>query len=175
MANYLNNRQLLIHLTDYREKCQASPDKHPYIPKYIGEAVYLICTRIARRSNFCGYTYLDDMTGDAIENCIRATKNFDPSKSNNPFGYFSRVAWNAFVRRINTEREQTYVKLKNFENLHVLDETGEFRDRTGRPDVDGPGGRRQVGNEFTDNFIREFEKREKKKRSRKARRRTVGA
>lgn len=168
--NYLNNKHFLQALVEHKRNMRewGGTGEPPRVPEYVGECIYLICTRMSRRSNFNGYTYIEDMCGDAIENCISAVRNFDPDKSKNPnpFGYFSCIAWRAFIRRIDAEKYQTYVKIKNFENLHVLDETGEFRDRTGRPDTEGPGTRRQVGNEHTDAFVLSFEKRVNRRRKR---------
>lgn len=158
---------LLAALTEYRKDLnkwsRKKSDPKPRIPDYVGQCLYLINEKLSRRPNFGSYTYREDMVGDGIENCCAAVDNFDPAKSANPFGYFTLIAWRAFVRRIDKEKKQTYVKIKNFENLHLLDESGEFRDRTGRPDVDGPGARRTLGNEFTDEFVRKYEKRMKGK------------
>lgn len=167
--HYLSNKDFLKALVEHKRTVEAwdGQGESPRVNDFIGQCIYLICTRMARRANFNGYSYIDDMCGDAIENCVSAVRNFDPRKSKNPFGYFSCIAWRAFIRRIDAEQEQTYVKIKNFENLHVLDETGEFRDRTGRPDTDGPGRVRQLGNEHTDAFVRNFERRANRRRAKK--------
>lgn len=162
--DYVSNRELLEALT--RHKASGADAR---IPDQVGRAIYLICTRMARRSNFSGYTYVEEMSGDAILNCLRSVRNFDPEKSSNPFGYFSRVAWNTFLHRIRLEQEQTYVKIKNFENLHVLDEMGEFQLQSDR----GKPGASHPGNEFTDAFVQNFERLESRRRG--PRRRPRGA
>ena len=55
-----------------------------------------------------------------IKDCIAAVDNFDNTKTNNPFAYFTQIAWNAFIRRIHKEKKQTYIKHKNFENIYLL-------------------------------------------------------
>jgi len=62
------------------------------------------------------------MVADGIENCIYSIDNFDPEKSNNPFAYFTQIAWNAFIRRIQKEKKQLYVKYKATETAGILDE-----------------------------------------------------
>lgn len=48
-------------------------------------------------------------------NCVYAISHFDPAKSNNPFGYFTMVAWRAFIHVINFEKTQQYLKHKNLQ------------------------------------------------------------
>lgn len=60
------------------------------------------------------------MIGDAIENCLRYIHNFDPDKSKNPFAYFTQIMSFAFIRRIDKEKKQSYIKYKAIENSMVL-------------------------------------------------------
>jgi hypothetical protein len=48
--------------------------------------------------------------------------NFDPTKSKNPFAYFTQIIYFAFLRRISKEKKQTYVKYKATEQMGILDE-----------------------------------------------------
>ena len=50
-------------------------------------------------------------------------ENFDPEKSNNAFAYFTQIIYYAFLRRIQKERKQTYVKYKSTEQFGILDES----------------------------------------------------
>ena len=52
------------------------------------------------------------MIGDAIENCILYAHNFNPEKSKNPFSYFTQIIYFAFLRRIEKEKKQLYIKYK---------------------------------------------------------------
>jgi DNA-directed RNA polymerase specialized sigma24 family protein len=60
------------------------------------------------------------MISDGIIDCIAAVDNFNPDRTNNPFAYFTQIAWNAFIRRIHKEKKQTYIKHKNFENAFLM-------------------------------------------------------
>jgi hypothetical protein len=62
------------------------------------------------------------MVADAIENCVMYVDNFDPGKSSNPFAYFTQITYYAFLRRIQKEKKQLYVKYKATENAGTLDE-----------------------------------------------------
>lgn len=123
--NYINNEDFLKALVSYKESVKESEEKgttKPRIPNYIGECFLKIANNLAKRPNFCMYTYKDEMVSDAIENCVMYFENFDSEKSNNPFAYFTQICWYAFVRRIAKEKKQQYVKYKATENFGVLDE-----------------------------------------------------
>jgi hypothetical protein len=77
----------------------------------------MIATKLATKGNFVGYTYKDEMISDGLENCVVAIHSFNPEKSNNPFAYFTQIIWYAFLRRIEKEKKQTYVKYKALENI----------------------------------------------------------
>lgn len=62
------------------------------------------------------------MISDAVENCLQYFHNFDPVKYDKPFAYFSQVIWWAFVRRIDKEKKQQYIKYKMTENFGILGE-----------------------------------------------------
>ena len=57
------------------------------------------------------------MIADGIENCLQYCSNFDPEKSSNPFSYFTQIVYYAFVRRIEKEKKQTYIRHKLSEKM----------------------------------------------------------
>ena len=59
--------------------------------------------------------FKDDMICDGIENCLQYIDNFDPSKSTNPFAYFTQIIYYAFLRRIQKEKKQLDIKNKLLE------------------------------------------------------------
>src|ERR1700741_3190696 len=115
MANYINNKQFLEAMTAYRDKYyewEAAGKGKPKIPDYIGECIWHIANNLAKKSNFSSYTrhWKEEMIGDGIENCIMYLHNFNPEKSNNPFAYFTRIIWFAFIRRIQREKKAQYIE-----------------------------------------------------------------
>jgi DNA-directed RNA polymerase specialized sigma24 family protein len=124
-VNYINNKTLygaMIHYKNELREAEKNRKIKPQVPRYIGESIVLICNNLAKKPNFSGYTYKEDMISDAMIDCIAAVDNFNPDKTNNPFAYFTQIAWNAFIRRIHKEKKQTYIKHKNFENMYLMDE-----------------------------------------------------
>lgn len=121
---YVSNPELYKVYCDWHAAISAAKltgAEEPQIPKFIAESILKISTRLAFRPNFMNYSFRDDMIGDAIENCIRTAKNFNPEKSNNPFSFITTIAWHAFVRRIQAEQKQTVIKSKIIEDLPIED------------------------------------------------------
>jgi hypothetical protein len=123
--NYINNPDFLKALVDYREKCieaKAKDKPNPPIPNYIGECFMKIAEGLSHKPNFINYPMREDMVSDGIENCLMYFHNFDPTKYNNPFAYFTQIIYYAFLRRIEKEKKQLYVKYKATEHFGILDE-----------------------------------------------------
>ena len=81
--NYVNNKDFLEALVQYKKSCQEAEDagdERPRVPDYIGTCIYQIGTRLATKPNFSGYSYKEDMISDGIENCLLYINNFDSEK-----------------------------------------------------------------------------------------------
>jgi len=147
--NFINNKDLLDALIQYRERlkyCEDNNKPKPQVTDYIGQSILLICNNLAKRPNFSGYSYKEDMISDAIIFCLRAVDNFDSTRTNNPFGYFTQVAWNAFLQRIQKEKKENYVKHKNFENSFLMNDLW-----------DNSENMHLSSNDFSDKVISDFE------------------
>jgi len=118
--HYVDNQEFLAALVDYYAKCdeaEKTGEPAPKIPDYIGSCLLKIATRLSYKANFINYTFREDMILDGVENCIQYLRNFDPSKSNNPFSYFTQIIYYAFLRRIMKEKKQSYVKHKMIQEM----------------------------------------------------------
>ena len=69
-----------------------------------------LCERYATRGNVRGYTYNDEMRGQAILQLTQIGLQFDESKSDNPFAYFTAAVTNSFVRIINIEKRNQNIR-----------------------------------------------------------------
>jgi hypothetical protein len=69
-----------------------------------------LCERYATRGNVRGYTYNDEMKGQAILQLTQIGLQFDESKSDNPFAYFTAAVTNSFVRIINLEKRNQNIR-----------------------------------------------------------------
>jgi len=66
--------------------------------------------RYATRGNVRGYTYNDEMKGQAILQLAQIGLQFDESKSQNPFAYYTAAVTNSFVRIINIEKRNQNIR-----------------------------------------------------------------
>ncbi len=121
-SHYVDNKKFYQALVEYKLLCDAavaSGKEKPIIPNYIGECFLKIATHLSYKSNFINYTFKDDMISDGIENCLTAADKFDPTKSTNPFAYYTQIVYFAFVRRIQKEKKQQTTKYKMIENMDL--------------------------------------------------------
>jgi len=166
--HYVDNKKLYAEMVEYldsRVEAENSGEDRPRIPEYIGECLLKISTRLSTKPNFINYTYRDEMISDGIENCVNYIGNFNPEKSSNPFAYFTQIIYYAFLRRIQREKKQLYIKHKSLERSIVFDELathsdGEHGDQGGSINLDTP-----YMQEFVANFeAKEAEKKESRKK-----------
>jgi len=121
--HYVDNKKLYTEMVKYITAYNTAKDQGlqpPKVNNYIGECIWLIANKLSTNRNFIGYTYRDEMIGDAIENTLRYIHNFDPEKTSNPFAYFTQIMYYAFLRRIEKEKKQQYIKLKSMDNSIVM-------------------------------------------------------
>jgi hypothetical protein len=90
-----------------------------------------LCERYSHRYNWRGYTYVDEMRGQALVQLAQIGLQFDESKSNNPFAYYTAAITNSFTRVLNIEKR----------NQNIRDDILEMNDLT-------PSYTRQHSNEF---------------------------
>lgn len=118
--HYVDNKQFLAEMIKWKKEireAEDSGDDRPPVSNYIGECFLKIAERLCSKSNFMNYPYKDEMIGDGIENCLMYAHNFNPRKSKNPFSYFTQIIYYAFLRRIEREKKQAYIKFKLTENM----------------------------------------------------------
>ena len=127
--HYVDNAKFLEAMIEYKKEYTISinDDKElPLISEYLGSVFLKIAQRLSFRPNFINYTFKNDMISDGIENCLHYIHNFNPEKSNNPFAYFTQIIYYAFIRRIQKEKKQLYIKYKTMESTPSLSENVEL-------------------------------------------------
>lgn len=160
--NYVNNKDLLEALIAYQKTCREAEDAgegRPRVPDYIGTCIYQIATRLATKPNFSGYSYKEDMISDGIENCLLYINNFNPEKSQNPFAYFTQIIWYAFLRRIQKEKKQMYIRFKSSQTMIATGGT-----YTGDDNLDL---HLTTTADYMNDFVRDFEEKLEKDKAKK--------
>lgn len=118
--HYVNNKHFSQAVVDYcTEVNKAKNNKQdiPIVPDYIASCFLKIAEGLSHKSNFIRYTYREEMVMDAVENCLKAIKNYNietATRTGNPnaFAYFTQISWYAFLRRIAKEKKQFDIKQK---------------------------------------------------------------
>jgi len=99
-----NNKPYEIGRSHHAGHNQFSLDHGKITPKLANMFIKL-CQRYGTRSNWRGYTYNDEMQGQALLQLSQIGLQFDESKSQNPFAYYTATITNSFTRVLNMEKK----------------------------------------------------------------------
>jgi len=69
-----------------------------------------LCERYGTRSNWRGYTYNDEMQGQALLQLSQVGLQFNEFKSQNPFAYYTAAVTNSFTRVLNIEKKMQNIR-----------------------------------------------------------------
>jgi len=83
---------------------------HGRITENLGKMYIKLSERYAQRSNWRGYTYVEEMRGQAILQLSQIGLQFDESKSENPFAYYTAAVTNSFTRVLNIEKKSQNIR-----------------------------------------------------------------
>ena len=127
--NYINNKQFSEAVFSYVKECNQCKENNtevPVVPNYIALGFKQIAEGLSHRPNFISYSYRDEMVMDAIENCLRAIRNYNIEAATrtgkpNAFAYFTQITYYAFLRRIAKEKKQQEIKDSYFESSFASD------------------------------------------------------
>lgn len=127
--DYINNKKFSKAVFEYVElcnKCEADGVSLPIVPNYIALGFNQIAQGLSHKPNFIGYSYRDEMVMDAVENCLKAIRNYNieaATRSGNPnaFAYFTQICYWAFLRRIEKEKKQQEIKQKLVSTNYSVD------------------------------------------------------
>ena len=123
--NYISNKEMMAEIVAYQtahHEALKRGEEPPRCPDSIGRMIVLICTRLADRWNFVGYSWKDEMISEGTLNCSKAVLKFNSRKSSNPHAYFSTIAFNSFRKIIGVEQRQNATKHVNLDYLNLFDE-----------------------------------------------------
>ena len=118
--HYVNNADFSTAVVSYVEKVDKARKEEtdiPKVPDYIAQCFLRIAEGLSHKANFIRYTYREEMVMDAVENCLKAIGNYNLEAATrtgkpNAFAYFTQITWYAFLRRITKEKKQQEIKLK---------------------------------------------------------------
>ena len=83
---------------------------HGYLTDELAKMFMKLVERYATRSNWRGYTYVDEMRSQALLQLSQIALQFDESKSQNPFAYYTAAITNSFTRVLNVEKRSQNIR-----------------------------------------------------------------
>ena len=98
-VHYVNGKEFYDQICEYY--------KTEDMKDYLCESIQKIATGLSFAPNFINYSYKDEMVGDAVLKMFLALRNkkFNCETHNNPFSYFTTIAFHAFINRIKKEKK----------------------------------------------------------------------
>ena len=84
--------------------------EHGYMTDELARMCMKLTERYATRSNWRGYTYVDEMRSQALLQLSQISLQFDESKSQNPFAYYTAAITNSFTRVLNIEKRSQNIR-----------------------------------------------------------------
>ena len=83
---------------------------HGSITNELGKMYLKLVDRYSQRSNWRGYTYVDEMRGQALLQLAMIGLQFNEAKSDNPFAYYTAAITNSFTRVLNIEKKNQNIR-----------------------------------------------------------------
>ena len=84
--------------------------KHGNMTEKLALMFMKLCERYATKGNWRGYTYNDEMRGQAMLQLSTVGLQFNEFKSQNPFAYYTAIVNNAFTRVLNIEKRNQVIR-----------------------------------------------------------------
>ncbi len=84
--------------------------QHGKITNNLAKMYIKLCERYSMRSNWRGYTYVDEMRSHALLQLSQIGLQFNELKSQNPFAYYTAAVTNSFTRVLNLEKRNQNIR-----------------------------------------------------------------
>jgi len=84
--------------------------QHGAISNNLAKMFIKLCERYSMRSNWRGYTYVDEMRSHALLQLSQIGLQFNELKSQNPFAYYTAAVTNSFTRVLNLEKRNQNIR-----------------------------------------------------------------
>lgn len=80
------------------------------ITNKLGTMFLKLVERYSHRANWRGYSYVDEMRGQALVQLSQVGLQFNEAKSDNPFAYYTTAVMNSFTRVLNLEKDNQKIR-----------------------------------------------------------------
>ena len=136
--------------------------EHGYMTDELARMCMKLTERYATRSNWRGYTYVDEMRSQALLQLSQISLQFDESKSQNPFAYYTAAITNSFTRVLNVEKRSQNIRDDLLEKAgHNPSYTRQMAHQIAIAEKDEVARRNRDGQHDTERIEQEIERRER--------------
>jgi hypothetical protein len=84
--------------------------EHGKVSNPLSHAIIKLVNRIGTKGNFSGYSYLDEMKSQALLQLSTVIIQFDESRGDNPFSWYTQVCNTSFIKVLKAEKKQRNIK-----------------------------------------------------------------
>lgn len=116
-VHFVNNKEFHKELLAYKRKKYEGK-----IPDDLAKFFLVMATKMTEARCFAGYTFKDELIGEALITCFKYLDRFD-TKRKNPFGYFTSVIYFSFLKTIKENKKKREKRL-----AYVKEQIGLFKD-----------------------------------------------
>jgi len=79
--------------------------QHGKLTNRFVRSLMMLVDKYSQKGNFRNYSYLDDMKGQALLQLSQVALQFDESRSDNPFAFFTTVIHHSFIKILKQEKK----------------------------------------------------------------------
>lgn len=108
--HYIMNEGVLTEVGRSHAKSGKFSLTHGSITDKLARMFILLVNKYSQRSNWRGYTYLDEMKGQSLLQLTSMGLQFNEFKSDNPFAYYTSSINNSFTKVLNTEKRNQDIR-----------------------------------------------------------------
>lgn len=111
-VKFVNNKIVCVGKSHWKGDLETGKfsTNHATMTNNLAMMILKLCERYATKGNVRGYTYNEEMKGQAALQLTQVCLQFDESKSNNPFSWMTACVTNSFVRVLNAEKRQQEIR-----------------------------------------------------------------
>lgn len=110
-THYIDNNEMLDEVRKSKARLEANPDLGGQaLTNKLSHMFVRLVNHYATRQNWSGYSYLEELKGEALVNLVNKWHKFDCDKYDKPFAYYSILVERSFKGQIQKEKKPQKVR-----------------------------------------------------------------
>jgi DNA-directed RNA polymerase specialized sigma subunit len=110
-THYIVNSEMLEEVKKSKKRLEENPELGGQaLTKELASMFVRLVDHYATKKNWAGYSYIDELKGEALVNLVNKWHKFDSDKYDKPFAYYSMFVERSFKGQIQKEKKPQKVK-----------------------------------------------------------------